>query len=280
MRIAEHIKQLHQSLTPRERQVADYFLANQYKFSVCTLDQAAQDTNTSTTSVLHFCRRLGFVGYKDFQKQLQDEIQAHINLPDRVRQLSSSFQSKDLLDHIVRHNVENIMQTFHDLPMETLSKAVELVGTAKRVFTFGMRESYALAHYAYTRILATRSDVYILDAGQNGILESALNLTKDDICLVFLFHRYTDQALGVLSVLHRQGVPTILITSEPYQEVAPAATVLLPCLVSIHGLKNSSAAPVCLIDYLCNALAAANHDAVLARAELVEALLQSNDTLS
>lgn len=278
MSLIKQTKELYSSMTKGEQQVANRFLSHQYDFSFHTLDKIAHEADTSTTTVLRFCRRLGFSGYKDFQEALQNEIRYQSNLPDRMRRASYSPSSADLLEQVVQRDIQNIFQTFADLPSEALEDAVRRISSAKRVYTFGMRESYALAHYAYTRIIATRNDTYILDAGQNGMLEPVLNLTSTDVCLVFLFHRYTDQSLQILSLLKKQGVQVILITSTPYDQVAPYADILLPCLVRIQGVKNSSVVPICLIDYFCNAVAASNSASSLIRSELVENLLQNSNT--
>ena len=84
-----------------------------------------------------------------------------------------------------------------------INDAVSHISTAKRVFTFGMKESFALAHYAYTRLLTVRKNVCVLNAGYNGEIESILSMNKDDVCVAFVFHRYTKQALQVLDMLKK-----------------------------------------------------------------------------
>lgn len=273
MNIEMEIKKLYTTMTKAEQQVADCVLSHQHDFLFYTLDRAAQEAGTSTTSVIRFCRRLGFAGYKSFQEKFQQESKLQFNLPGRLRNISNGASVTDLFERIIQEDIQNIFQSFEDVSLEAINEAVSLLSTAKNVYAFGMRESYSLAHYLYTRMTTIRKNVHILDAGYNGMYESILDLASDDVCVVFLFHRYTSQTLQILPRLKKQGIPIILITSAPFDSVAPYAKVLLPCLVQIRGIKNSFVVPVCMIDYFCNAVAAFAPKASLARLELIEEML-------
>ena len=104
-------------------------------------------------------------------------------------------------------------------------------------------------------------------------------LTAEDICLVYLFHRYTRQTLTVLETLKKRGVPVVLVTAAPYDQVEGYAKVLLPCCVDAGGIKNTALAPVCLADHLCNALAVEKGDAAAKRMQQLEKLYQEQGIL-
>ena len=148
-----------------------------------------------------------------------------------------------------------IHKTFSDISIKDIAIAVKSICEAERVFVFGMRESYAIAHYAYTRFLTVRSNVFLLNAGYNGEIEGVLSLKKGDVCVVSLFHRYTKSAFEILKVLKDRGVFTVVITDSEHGEIAQYASVILVCHVDSKGIKNSAVAPVCLLNYLCNATA-------------------------
>lgn len=257
MSINEKVKNALCDMTKSESKTASYFLTNPNDFAFMPLDAIASKTEVSTTSVIRFCRRLGFSGYKDFQNEVRRNFKYELTLPDKYEKNINPQSPDTQLHRIVENAVCCIEQSFSELAPEKLSKAVyEIIG-AKRVFCFGMKESFALSHYAYTRFLTVRPDVFLLSAGQNGEIESVLSLNENDICIFFLFHRYTKQSLKILELLKKRGVKVILITSAPYDEIEDNAFLLLNCRVNINGIKNSAVAPVAIIDYLCNAVAGA-----------------------
>lgn len=276
MNIVEIIKDALDDMTRSERQVASHYLAHPNDFAFCTLDSIAERIDTSTTSVLRFTRRIGFKGYKDFQQAVQAQISIQPQLPDKFQR--SLDTGTNLLLQKVARDVQCIQETFAGMDEEQISRALTLVSEAKRMFTFGSRESYALAHYAYTRLLSVRPDVSVLQAA-SGQIESVLSLGEGDVCIVFLFHRYTRQTVKLLELLKQQRVSVILVTDPPYEDIAKNAEVLLPCLVDCGGIKNTAVAPVVLMDYLCDAVAAKLGDRSLEYMKNAEALFRFSDVL-
>ena len=278
MSLMEIIKQNLDAMTRSERQVAAYYFSHVSDFAFFTLDKIARAVGTSTTSVLRFCRRLGFAGYKDFQQAVQREMNRQPDLLDKF-QRTQTGSADALLNHTLRQNMDCIQKTFETIPYDRICDAVGQLARAKRVFTFGMKESFALAHYAYSRFATVRNGVHLLGAGLNGDVEAVLDLTPEDLCVVYLFHRYTKQSLRILEMLKKQGVPVILVTSAPYEKIEQYACVLLACHVDAGGIKNTAVAPICLADYLCNAVAVMNGDATVQRMQQLEKLYKEQDIL-
>lgn len=277
MNTVEIIKTALDDMTRSERQVASYYLSHPNDFAFCTLDEIAAKVDTSTTSVLRFCRRIGFKGYKDLQQAARQQISFQPQLPDKFQRAMD--RSDDLLVCVVGRGIQCIQDTFQTLDKDQLNEAVCLLCKARNVYTFGMRESYSLAHYGFTRLLSVRPGVELMQVGNNGQIETLLNLGKDDVCLVFLFHRYTQQTIRILELLAQQGVPVILVTDPPYAELASFAEVILHCVVDRGGIKNSAAAPVVLMDYLCEALAAQMGERALEHMKNAEALFRQGGIL-
>lgn len=279
MNTVDKINQCFENMTKSERRVASYFLGHLNDFAFYTLDKLASEMEISTTSVIRFCRKLGFSGFKEFQETLRSEIKYQPNLPDKFHRTLDTTLNDELLSQTIQQDIRCIQQTFNNMSYESLAAALQYITNAKRVFTFGMKESYALAHYTYTRFLSVRNNVFILNAGYNGDIEPILSLTKDDVCVVFLFHRYTKQTLQILPLLKKQGAKVILITSAPYDSVEKEVSLLIPCCVDANGIKNSFVAPICLADYLCNAIAVHNGENTLLYMQQCEALFKSGSVL-
>ncbi len=263
MNLSETIKASLDSMTKSEYRVGAYFLTNPNDFAFETLDAIAEKINTSTTSVIRFCRKLGFSGYKPFQEEVRASFKYELTLPDKLERTVKTDGYDTQLSKNWRSAVNCIEKTFAELSPSKINEAIQAIIDSKRVFCFGLKESFALAHYAYTRFLTVRNNVFLLSAGQSGEIESVLSLGEGDVCIFFLFHRYTRQSPEILKLLKKRGVTVILITSPPYDEIKENASILLPCFVNIDGIKNSAAAPICIIDHLCNAVVVLSGDKAL-----------------
>lgn len=241
-------------MTKTEYKVARFFIQSPEALIFDTLDTAAEKIGVSTATVIRFAKRLGFFGFKDFQERLRVESKSASSLPDKLKRTVENG-GDNLFSRTVSGALGRIEESFASLPLDSLRKTASRLAGAGRVFTLGLRESYALAHYAYTRILSVRRGVCILNTGGEWGSEGLLSLGAGDVCLAFLFHRYTKVALDVLKALKARGVYVILVTSPPYDKVEALCDLILPVFTEIGGIKNCFAAPVCLCDYLCSAIA-------------------------
>lgn len=279
MSIVETIKQSLDDMTRSERQVATYYLGHAGDFAFCTLDGIAALVDTSSTSVLRFCRRLGFAGFKDFQQEVRLQLHGRSELPDKYQRTMQNRDEDALLTRTLTQDIRCLHDSFREFPPEQLSRAVKLLSNARRVYTFGMKESLAPAHYAYSRLLTVRPDVHLFTGGANGEIESLLSMTKDDVCMVFLFHRYTKQSLQILELLHHRNVPVILVTNPPSDRISHYSQVLLHCQVDRGGIKNTAIVPIVLSDYFCDAVAAALGDKALQYMQQTEELFRTGSVL-
>lgn len=274
-------------MTRTERDIASFFLGHLNDFAFLSLDRLAGRIGTSTTSVIRFCRRLGFAGFKEFQYALREDMKYQPGLPDKLHRTmdaaeggqkreSSGSPRNELLSRTIHQDISCLEQTFRSLSQKKLDQAVDLLFNASRVFSFGMKESFAPAHYSYTRFMSVRENCFLLNAGYNSEVESVLTLKPGDVCIVFLFHRYTKQALELLPLIASQGADLILVTSSPTGTVEEYASLLLPCHVDANGIKNTAVPVICLTDYLCNALAVKGGKKALQYMQRCEALYQSS----
>ena len=279
MSIIELIRLKMEAFTHSEQRVALYILGHMNDIAFFTLAEFAQQVDVSTTTVLRFCRRLDFGGYKQFQQTVRTDLKYSPDLLDKFHRTADNQLEDTLLAQTVQQGIRCIQQSFREMPFDMVEDAVKRIAGARRVYTFGMRESQALAAYTYSRLLTVRGDVFLYQDGYTGNVEALLSSTDADVFVVFLFHRYTRQTLRILEVLKQRNVQIILITSPPVETVARFATVLLPCQVDAGGIKNSALAPICLADYLCNAVAMVNAEATLQRMKQSEELFVSSEII-
>ncbi len=279
MSIGDLIHQKMGEMTRSERTVASCFLAQQSDFAFFTLDKLAENASVSTTTVIRFCRRLGFPGFKAFQEAVRQDARLLPGLPDKYKRALPLFAEDQLLSETLRRDEDAVEQSLAELNKDTLDRAVDLLSGAARIFTFGMKESFALAHYAQTRFLSVRPEVWLLTGPGEGEVETLLNIKKGDLCVVFLFHRYTRLTRSLLPAIRERGARVLLITDPPFDALRCEADLILPCRVDVGAIKNSFAAPLVLTDYLCGALAFRRGNAALDHMTAAEALFRSGDVV-
>ena len=273
MNLTELTRQNLSIMTKSEQAVANAFFQKPNAFLFETLEGVALTSDVSTTTVLCFCRRLGFAGFKDFQLALRSSASMHPDLPEKFSR-NAKENSSSLLSRSVAQGIACIEESFGNWMEKDFSHAVKILSRARRVYTFGMKESFALAHYAYTRLLAVRGDVFLLSSPSGNDPEGILDLTEKDVCLFFLFHRYTKASFDIFNLMVKKRIPLILVTDPPYPTTLGESTITLPCRVDGGGIKNTSASPLILCDALCNAAAAEGEEKTLDHMKRCETLFR------
>ena len=82
--IGEEVRERLGQMTPSERRVARTLLATYPSAGLESLPQLAESAGVTGPTVLRFVRKVGFEGYPDFQRSLQDpKVQGVWSLLDR-----------------------------------------------------------------------------------------------------------------------------------------------------------------------------------------------------
>ena len=112
MNITEKVKSNFEKMTKSEHRVGTYFILNPNDFAFETLDAIAHKTNASTTSVIRFCRKAGFSGYKAFQEAVRLNFKSDLTLPDKFERALNSDTQDALLLKTVKNAIGCIQKTF------------------------------------------------------------------------------------------------------------------------------------------------------------------------
>ena len=123
MSIVETITNNLDDMTRSERQVATHYLGHASDFAFCTLDGIAARVDTSSTSVLRFCRRLGFEGFKDFQQAVRLQLHGLPELPDKFHRTIQNRDEDSLFARTVAQDIRCLHESLQALSPEALSQS-------------------------------------------------------------------------------------------------------------------------------------------------------------
>ncbi|MGI6778602.1 MAG: MurR/RpiR family transcriptional regulator [Acetivibrionales bacterium] len=261
-------------LTHSQKTVAAYVLDNLDTIAFNTLEDIAYKIGVSTTTIIRFARILGFNGYSDMQKEIQTVIRNKVTLPERLSVATTHTTKDKLLTDCFKNDIMNINRTLKMLSEDNLSVVVDSIANAGNIYIVGMRSSFALAHYTASRLGQIKENVRLIQSVGMIYPEEIVGAKAGDICIAFLFPRYSKTTANIVSWFKKKGIKVILITSQSHVAVDSYADIILPCDVSGISYKNSFVAPMCLINYIAAAVALNNYD------ESIKTLKQTEDILS
>ncbi|MDD4083685.1 MAG: MurR/RpiR family transcriptional regulator [Sphaerochaetaceae bacterium] len=257
--VTELIAENFDMLTNSHKKVAKFIQHNLNLCAFKTLEEIAKQINVSTTTVIRFSRALGFAGFSDLQRNIQNNIQIKESLPDRLLNITNECPNEVFKQSFLR-DIENIQITMNSQNDKNLKSVINCISDAKNVFILGMRSAFSVAFYMASRLGEIKANIHLIQSVGLLYPEEIVNAEKGDACIAYLFPRYSKQTTAMISWLKKQGVKIILITSMDNSLVASYGDFILPCAVKSLYYKNSYAGPMCLTNYLVTSMTLCNKE--------------------
>ena len=237
-----------------------YFLQNNLNsFDQVTLNKMAKESFSSTSSVLRFCKKLGFDGFKDFKLQLIREASIsgqdlNFNLP-----FSPDDSVEDIGLHLSEILANGIKKTRNLLDPVQLEMTAYNIKKSHRVFLFGKGDSRIslenfknkmiklndlpcvfLLQYAEQGHQCGRAAVgghgaepahlpeyfIIGDEYQNNFYTVG-NITSNDLVIFCTYSAMHHDYNSYLPVLKDHNVPIITVTSNIHSKLAVNSDIVL-----------------------------------------------------
>ena len=265
------VNEKYNDMTHAQKTVANYVGEHPDDIAFCTLETLAAKINVSTTTVIRFARAMGYSGFSDMQDEVKREMQTKSTLPERLDDLISSRGGEDLtLQSCFATDMDNLNQTLSGLDPQELRKAVDMISGANRIYILGMRSSFSLAHYLISRLGEIKRNVSFVQSTGMIYPEEVVSAGEGDVCIAYVFPRYSKTALNILAWMRSYGVKVILFTSMNDLPIRSYGDLCFNCAINSTSCKNSLTAPMCLTNYLVAELANQNYDEaheVLSRTE-------------
>lgn len=255
----EVLNKHYKSFTRSQKRIADYLAENMTEAAFCTLEEIAQKTGVSTTTIIRFSRACGYPGYTAMQKDIQANMQTKASLPERLSP-QPFYSDNVMLSASFQNDIYNIQQTLTLQDDSTLQTAVSDISSAPSVYVLGMRSSFSLSYYMASRLSEIRTDVHLIQSVGMLYPEEIVSAKAGDVCIAYMFPRYSKLTTTILSWLKNEGVKIILFTSQNYAAVKGYADVILPCYITSLSYKNTYSAPMSLSNYIIAAITQNNFD--------------------
>lgn len=258
-----------QSLQPRmsrnQRVIADYILHHPEDCAFLTARELGRRVGVSESTVVRFAAAVGFPGYPEMQRALQETLKQRLSTVERmqagreaVRQLSDTLQA------VWRNDVTNINRTFQNLSKEDFDRAVTMLAEARRTYVIGLRTSACVALLLTTALHYLGKDAVRVDLGIGDFWEKLDMAGPEDVVVGITFPRYARGTAEAFRLAARRGARTILITDSVVSPLVDEARIVLTARSESPSFADSLVAPLSLINALITAVALAQPERVRA----------------
>lgn len=260
-------------LTDTQQKVADYIIKNPVDVAFLTVDQLAGIVGTSTTTIIRLTYSLGYSGYSEFQRGLQDLIRNRADPNTRLAASLRELEEKDLWLRCMENAVNNIQITASMISKETMETALNMIYSANRIYCTAIRSAIPVAQglsYGLSRLL-DKGDLLVADWGT--WTEKVINFTSDDLVIAISFPRYGRKVVEFIKAAKEYGGRVISITDSYFSPLVKYSDLVIPCQVGSVAFHNSILAPMFVVDYLISSVAIRDPESTKKRFEQIDSLL-------
>lgn len=234
--------------------IAEFIINNYDKAAFMTAATLGSNLNISESTVVRFADTLGYSGYRELQKELQELIKNKLTTVQRLSLPDGYSNIENDLSKVMESDIENIKKTITELDMNSLHKATDLMIKGKQLYIIGLRSSTFLAGYLTFYLNFFFDNVKLVTAGPNDIFEQLIKVEKEDVVIGITFPRYSKKTLEALDYAKGKGCPIICITDSLISPAAHISDVALIAKSDMISFVDSLVAPMSLINAIIIAL--------------------------
>ena len=137
------------SLTPAEKRLADYILANQERVVRQSISELAQQSGVAEATISRFSRHMGYKSFPLLKLAVANAMaQARLGDTPLSGQVEQSDDLKTMSQKLYRADVEAMLQTMEVLDLSVVARVAGLFHEARQIMCMGQGGSMLIAREA------------------------------------------------------------------------------------------------------------------------------------
>lgn len=251
------------SLQPAERRVAAAVVADPAGAAQLSISALAEQASTSVTTVMRFCRAIGFPNYPQLRLALAGAAAREDALggerPHGAADIDVNDSLKQIVDKIVYNEARAVQETGANLDLDVLGKAVDSIAHARRIDIFGIGASGFVGLDLHRIGLMA----FIWTDPHAALTATAL-LEPTDVAIGISHSGTTSDTIEPLQMAARRGAQTIALTNFAASPITSHAELVLTTAVREtpfrSGATASRVAQLAVIDCMFVGVAQLSYD--------------------
>jgi len=252
------LRSMTHTLKPAERSIADFVTTDPGRVIQMSISELAQHASVGESTVIRFCRALGYEGYQEFKLRLAQDLVEPVEYIHGNITFHDSID--DLMKKIFHTNLKAVEDTKKSLDGGMVEVAAKAIARARKIDLYGAGYSSFTALDGKLKLtrLGLTADCY---GDAHLQMMAATSLRSGDVAIGISHSGSTKDVVDALAAARRSGAVCIAVTNfSPSPLTKPADIVLLTASpeTPLGGeVLTSRIAQLCVIDVLSVAVAVA-----------------------
>ena len=239
-----------------QRTLARYITESYDKAAFMTASRLGKTVGVSESTVVRFAVELGYNGYPEMQKAMQDMVLNRLTSVQRIEVASDRIGNQDVVTSVLQSDADKLRQTSEILDRNEFSNAVKAILAGKRIFVLGARSAAPLASFLGYYLQFMFSNVHLVTvSGCSEMFEKVIDIDANDVVVAFSFPRYSAATTKGAQYCRSVGAKVIGITDSRLSPLGKNSDYVLQAKSDMVSLVDSIVAPLSVVNALLVALA-------------------------
>ncbi len=242
-------------MSKNHKKIASYIVDHYETAVFMTAAKLGKQLDISESTVVRFASGLGFEGYPQFQKALEEWVQGQWNSVQRIGVKYRGSSQSEIFESVLRADMDKIADTIQNLDERAFSAAVEDILEAKHVYVIGLRSCEPLANFLSFYLSMIRGDVIQLKTtSMSELFEQMIRIEPGDVVIGISFPRYSMRTLKALEYANDRNAKVITLTDSIHSPMNLYSSCNLLARSEMVSIVDSLVAPLSVINALVVAL--------------------------
>ena len=238
-----------------QKRIGAFIMESYDKAAFMTASRLGQTTHVSESTVVRFAAELGYKGYPEMQKALQEVVRSRLTSVQRIEVANSQLADQDVVSMVLQSDINTLQMTSDALDRDAVNEAVDAILAAKTVYIVGVRSSSTLAGFLnfYLRTMLHRVQL-ISSTASSEMLEQLIHVGAGDVVIGISLPRYSRRTVKALQFAKDNGAALVAITDNYQAPLAKIADHVLIAKSDMVSFVDSLVAPLSVINALVVAI--------------------------
>ncbi len=240
-------------LSKSHRRIAECIVTHYDKVVFMTASKLGEYVGVSESTVVRFASALGYSGYPQLQKALQELLRHRLTASQRF-EMASDMDHAQVLNKVLKADIQNIRSTLDEIDVSAFEAAIDRMIQARNIYVMGLRASAPVAEFFVHYLKFIFPNVQVVTSGVSDVFEQLSRIGEGDLLIGIAFPRYTKRSIEAMEFARSQGAALVAITDGPLSPLHSTADICLMAKSDMSSFVDSFVAPLSLINALLIAL--------------------------
>ncbi|MCI5492817.1 MAG: MurR/RpiR family transcriptional regulator [Lachnospiraceae bacterium] len=269
--LTNRINEAYSGLSKGQKILAAYITDNYDKAVFLTAAKLGEVVGVSESTVVRFATHLGYKGYPEFQKALEEMVRNKLNSIQRMEVTYGRISQSEILQTVLQADMEKIKNTMENLDENAFEMAVDTILSARKIYIVGIRSCAPLASFmAFYFNLMFENVVLLQTNSSSELFEQMARINKEDVIIGISFPRYSMRTLKAMEFANNRSAKVITLTDSVHSPMNLYSSCNLIARSDMASIVDSLVAPLSVINALIVALCMKKQDEVATTLEMLE----------